>query len=38
MALVAITGGTGYVGSHVARAFKQKGFDINRLSTHFCLI
>lgn len=27
MALVAITGGCGYVGSHVAKAFKQKGFE-----------
>lgn len=27
MALIAITGGCGYVGSHVAKAFKQKGFE-----------
>lgn len=27
MALVAITGGTGYVGSHVAKAFKEQGFE-----------
>ena len=27
MALVAITGGCGYVGSHVAKAFKEKGFE-----------